>query len=781
MSAEKMALIGLKNQECERGRGGKKAPIRYVQDRDPVQEALDLKPETLKCTIANGSETRVMVWSGHGINEQFVLHMNKAYITAKKMGLIPTCDDAERAYASKKGDWKAVLRELADDPLSKTEKEKKTTESLSLKADMLALRTKMTDSALEVFQLYANLLTEEACQPCDLIVKEPTESSPFHDIFRVERKKSPGKMSESFRRCQLLHLQSCFAHDAGKNLKFYISNCLKKPNKVQVHQFVQCVMRLNNYVEDLPCLYYSPSASTMTQQVYSFTDAELACHILRMCPLKWQDQYHLLEKCYPKGVKPLLLILERIEVAHPVDERQLSSKPAKAQGAEQPSKKFALGARIPKKPKQARTEYTLVDKNLGKCGHTKQSKLLKVRKKPWKWTEEHQKALVDIKATIAKDVSLAYPDYSKGFEIYTDGSKRQLGAVITQNNRPIAFVSTKLSVCQQKYSVTEIELLAIVETLKEFKGMLWGQPIVVYTDHKNLMQDALGLTCDRVYRWRLLLEEYGPEIVYIKGIHNTVADAISCLDFGPTKDVKENWTTFTKCWCYYTMQAEDDPSPVKHSDLMNYVFANPSEEKAIYPLTVREIAAAQQTDKTLDKLSLLEAYKPQLVENVQVLCKDGKLVIPQELQQRAVQWYHHYLQHPGTTRLKETLRAAMYWKGLRHSVRTFVKNCHKCQVNKRRQHKYGKLPTKLVVSNPWEVLCVDLIGPYTLKGKDSTEIDFMCVTMIDSATSWFEIVEQPVTEFNSVTPKGKRASRVLTHIINLKKHTLINHQHKLAL
>eukprot|EP00804_Cyclotella_cryptica_P003878 CCRYP_015771-RA/>CCRYP_015771-RA protein AED:0.45 eAED:0.45 QI:0/-1/0/1/-1/1/1/0/112 len=112
------------------------------------------------------------------------------------------------------------------------------------------------------------------------------------------------------------------------------------------------------------------------------------------------------------------------------------------------------------------------------------------------------------------------------------------------------------------------------------------------------------------------------------------------------------------------MQAEEDPSPVQHSDLMNLVFANRSEENAIYPLTVREIAAAQHTDKTLDKLSLLEAYKPQLVENVQVLCKDGKLVIPQELQQRAVQWYHHYLQHPGITRLEETLRAAMYWKGL---------------------------------------------------------------------------------------------------------------------
>ena len=62
----------------------------------------------------------------------------------------------------------------------------------------------------------------------------------------------------------------------------------------------------------------------------------------------------------------------------------------------------------------------------------------------------------------------------------------------------LAFFSRKLNTAQQKYSVTKQELLAIVETLKEFKGMLWGQTIAVYTDHKNLMQDALGLTSDQV-------------------------------------------------------------------------------------------------------------------------------------------------------------------------------------------------------------------------------------------------------------------------------------------
>ncbi len=129
---------------------------------------------------------------------------------------------------------------------------------------------------------------------------------------------------------------------------------------------------------------------------------------------------------------------------------------------------------------------------------------------------------------------MAYPDYSKVFEIYTDASNKQLGAVITQDNRPIAFFSRKLSNTQQKYSVTKIELLAIVETLKEFKGMLWGQQTKVFTDHTNLMRDALGLTLDQVYQWRLLLEEFGPEIVYIKSIHNAMADVVLQLEYDPS-------------------------------------------------------------------------------------------------------------------------------------------------------------------------------------------------------------------------------------------------------
>ena len=94
--------------------------------------------------------------------------------------------------------------------------------------------------------------------------------------------------------------------------------------------------------------------------------------------------------------------------------------------------------------------------------------------------------------------------------------------------------------------------------------MLWGLRIKVFTNHKNLIQDAVGLTSDRVYRWRLLLEEFGPKIVHIRGIHNTVANAISRLDFGPVQDEKANWMKFRKFLCQYTMYAPTEESAINH-------------------------------------------------------------------------------------------------------------------------------------------------------------------------------------------------------------------------
>ena len=125
------------------------------------------------------------------------------------------------------------------------------------------------------------------------------------------------------------------------------------------------------------------------------------------------------------------------------------------------------------------------------------------------------------------------------------------------------------------------------------------------------------------------------------------------------------------------------------------------------------------------------------------------------MQSKTVQWYHHYLQHPGTNRLEETLVAIIWWRGTRPHIRKHVKCCVCCKFGKRCKHEYRHLQPKIAQVIPWNQVCVDLIGPYTIKAEAKTVMVFMCLIIIDPATSWFEIVELPNKDMTYIWDKDK--------------------------
>ena len=92
----------------------------------------------------------------------------------------------------------------------------------------------------------------------------------------------------------------------------------------------------------------------------------------------------------------------------------------------------------------------------------------------WKWEPQHQKAFAVAKRIIAKETLLAYPNFNKPFQIHTNASHYQLGAVVSQEGKPIAFYSRKLNPAQMWCTTMERELLSIVETVKEYRNMLLG-------------------------------------------------------------------------------------------------------------------------------------------------------------------------------------------------------------------------------------------------------------------------------------------------------------------
>ena len=339
----------------------------------------------------------------------------------------------------------------------------------------------------------------------------------------------------------------------------------------------------------------------------------------------------------------------------------------------------------------------------------------------WQWTDLEQNAFDTMKRILAREVLLSFPDFNKPFHIHTDASKIQLGAVISQNDKPIAFYSRKLNPAQTRYTTTERELLSIVEVLKEFRNILLGQELIVHTDHENLTYK--NLNSERVMRWRLYIEEYSPQLTYIKGANNIVADALSRLELN-AEPLEEAFFT---------------------EELRSELYANEPMLEKDFPLSYQTLGKEQSTNPQiiheLKKKHSKYVIKPFTAAGKvrELVCYNNKIVVPKSSQNRVIDWYHHYLGHPGINRTEESIGQHLWWPKMRNQITNAVTSCAICQRNKKQRKKYGHLPEKVAESDPWDKLCVDLIGPYQIRRKGRSTLICKCVTMIDPATGWFEI------------------------------------------
>ena len=114
---------------------------------------------------------------------------------------------------------------------------------------------------------------------------------------------------------------------------------------------------------------------------------------------------------------------------------------------------------------------------------------------------------------------------------------------------------------QQNYTATEKELLSIVATLKEFRNILLWHQIMVYTDHKNLTYKGFNTEC--VMCWRLILEEFGPELKYIKGENDVVADTLSRLEMSDNQEI----LNISELYGYNDKDLTDSAYPIRYHDI----------------------------------------------------------------------------------------------------------------------------------------------------------------------------------------------------------------------
>lgn len=130
---------------------------------------------------------------------------------------------------------------------------------------------------------------------------------------------------------------------------------------------------------------------------------------------------------------------------------------------------------------------------------------------------------------ISENITLLYPDFNKPFDLTTDASSQAIGAVLSQNNRPVVFISRTLSKTEANYAVNEKELLAIVWAIKSLRNYLYGcRGLNIFTDHQPLTYSMSDKNPNaKIKRWRAFIEEFAPKFYYKPGNLNVVADALS--------------------------------------------------------------------------------------------------------------------------------------------------------------------------------------------------------------------------------------------------------------
>ena len=373
------------------------------------------------------------------------------------------------------------------------------------------------------------------------------------------------------------------------------------------------------------------------------------------------------------------------------------------------------------------------------------------------WESIHQQAFERMVKLLSSDALLAYPDHNKPFHIYTDASDFQLGAVIKQDGRPVAYYSRKLNSAQRNYTTIEKELLSIVATLQEFRSMLFGAELHIHTDHRNLTH--FNFTTQRVLRWRLYIEEYSPHFHYVRGTDNVLADFLSR---SPLTDGDED--DFMYLSSADLMFDPIDDFMMSEPDVFLDCFLNePFPRTPVNPIDYATLQTAQQAQHGLTLLpqhdpiryssqpfgqTMLVCYRPPGTHNFRIVVPDAVLL-------HLVRWYHSVLGHTGEANLQRTLQATFHHRNIRATIADVVKNCAVCQRNKLANRGFGNLPPREANVAPWFEVAVDTIGPWTVRVRNQN-VQLYAVTIIDTATNLVELVRIS-------SPTAARAANAFEH------------------
>ncbi|CAK5046064.1 unnamed protein product [Meloidogyne enterolobii] len=396
------------------------------------------------------------------------------------------------------------------------------------------------------------------------------------------------------------------------------------------------------------------------------------------------------------------------------------------------------------------------------------------------WTEIHQKAFEIIKDKLLTAPVLASPNFTKPFIIETDASKTAIAGCLLQKHEdgehPISFVSRKTTPNEQKHIAAELEALAIVYCLEQFRPYIEGiGTTIVRTDNSvacSLMKSRKLV--GRMAKYQLAVQAYNIKIEHRSGKSNKFCDHLSRYPNIETNEEEifaiereiPDWRNFLETFKEKTQDQQKD------FELTKEILTQPEKWEKV---SMDEIREEQGKDRNYMKIVEVLKEKDNInseeenseenreaLENFSVI--DGILyrwmeseedsypviAIPQTLRERIMRECHENEllgAHLGIAKTLEKIKKRFFWKRLSSDVHNYVSACIKCQERKIMPSNIRKEPIFpiTVPKSPFERIHIDIMGPLPLTIEGYKYI----FTVVDAFSKW--LVAVPMENQTAIT------------------------------
>ncbi|GJZ24513.1 putative reverse transcriptase domain-containing protein [Tanacetum coccineum] len=327
------------------------------------------------------------------------------------------------------------------------------------------------------------------------------------------------------------------------------------------------------------------------------------------------------------------------------------------------------------------------------------------KKVKFKWGDKQEAAFRLLKQKLCSAPILTLPEGSKDFIAYCDASKKGLGAVLMQREKVIAYASCQLKIHEKNYTTHDLELGAVVFTLKIWRHYLYGTKYMVFTNHKSLQhilnKKELNM---RQRRWLELLSDYDCEIRYHPRKENVVADALSRKERDQPLRVRALVMTIGLDLPKQILNAQTEarkPENIKNEDVGGMLVEN-----AKNPEAIRTEKLEPRADGTL--------------------CLNGRSWLPCYGDLRTVIMHEShkskYSIHPGSDKMYQDMKKLYWWPNMKANIATYVSKCLTCaKVKAEHQRPSGLLVQPKIPEWKWDNITMDFVTklPKTSQGYDT--------------------------------------------------------------